>query len=65
VSVLKPSGQRHQPFAVQAQQRGGIARQQGAHGFQQAPIALAFGQFAGQVGDQWQQEQGFGGMVQS
>jgi len=46
--------QRHQPFAVQAQQRGGIARQQGAQGFEQASIAFAFGQFAGQVGDQRQ-----------
>jgi hypothetical protein len=55
--------QRHQPFAVQAQQRGGIAGQQGAHGFEQATIALALGQFAGQIGDQWKQsgEQGFGG----
>ncbi|MNJ61804.1 hypothetical protein D3C77_576100 [compost metagenome] len=55
--------QRHQPFAVQAQQRGGIARQQAAHGFEQAPVAFALGQFAGQVADQRQQggEQGFCG----
>jgi hypothetical protein len=61
VGAQTVDGQRHQPFAVEAQQRGGIAGQQGAHGFQQAPITLAFGQFAGQVGDQWQQggKQGF------
>lgn len=55
--------QRHQPFAIQAQQRGGVAGQQGAHGFQQAAVALAFRQFAGQVGDQGQQggEQGLCG----
>ena len=48
-------GQRYQPFAVQAQQRGGIAWQQAAHGLQQAAVALLVGQFAGQVTDQWQQ----------
>ena len=47
--------QRHQPFTVQAQQRGGIARQQRAHGLQQAPVTLTFRQLAGQVGDQRQQ----------
>jgi hypothetical protein len=53
--------QRHQPFAVEAQQGGRVARQQGAHGFEQAAIALAFGQLAGQVDDQGQQggQQGF------
>lgn len=44
--------QRYQPFTIQAQQRGGIARQQAAHGLQQAPIALLVGQIAGQVADQ-------------
>jgi len=47
--------QRHQRLTVQAQQRGGVARQQGAHGLQQAAVTLAFGQFAGQVGDQGEQ----------
>ncbi|MNQ58008.1 hypothetical protein D3C85_721950 [compost metagenome] len=46
--------QRHQPFAVQAQQGRSIAREQGAHGFEQASVALAFGQFTRKVRDQWQ-----------
>ncbi|MNL22938.1 hypothetical protein D3C87_1443020 [compost metagenome] len=61
VGTQAVDGQRHQPFAIETQQGGGIAGQQGAHGFQQASITLAFGEFAGQVGDQWQQggKQGF------
>ena len=53
--------QRHQPFTVDAQQGGGIAGKQRAHGFEQTPIALPFGEFAGQVRDQGQQggKQGF------
>ncbi|MOA31392.1 hypothetical protein D3C78_1525470 [compost metagenome] len=47
--------QRHQPFAVQAQQGGRIAGQQAAHGVEQASVALALGQVAGQVADQRQQ----------
>ncbi|MNP70740.1 hypothetical protein D3C76_1670130 [compost metagenome] len=46
--------QRHQPLAVQAQQRGGIARQQTTHGLQQAAVAFLVGQVAGQVADQRQ-----------
>ncbi|MNP23677.1 hypothetical protein D3C76_1163940 [compost metagenome] len=45
-------GQWHQPLAIQAQEGGSIAREQGAHGFQQAPIAFAFRQVAGKVADQ-------------
>ena len=48
-------GQRHQPFAVQSQQGCGVAGQQGAQSMQQAPIALALGQVAGQIVHQRQQ----------
>ena len=59
--------QRHQPFAVQAQQRGGIAGQQPTHGLQQAAIAFLVGQVAGKVADQGQQggEQGLRGHMDS
>lgn len=62
VSTQTVHRQWHQRFAVEAQQRGGITWQQSAHGFEQAPVALALGQFAGQVGDEGKQsgEQGFG-----
>ena len=46
--------QRHQPLAIKAQQGGGIARQQSAHGLKQAAVTLALWQFAGQVSDQGQ-----------
>ncbi|MNE33714.1 hypothetical protein D3C80_1274010 [compost metagenome] len=61
VGTQAVDGQRHQPFTIKTQQGGGVAREQGAHGFQQASITFALGQFAGQVGDQGQQssEQGF------
>ncbi|MNF13899.1 hypothetical protein D3C80_2159020 [compost metagenome] len=39
-------------LAIQAQQGGGIAWQQLAKGFQQAPVAFAVRQLAGQVGHQ-------------
>ncbi|MNE90420.1 hypothetical protein D3C80_1879310 [compost metagenome] len=55
VGTQAVDGQWHQPFTIKAQQGGGIAWEQGAHGFQQAAITLALGQFAGQVGDQGQQ----------
>ncbi len=53
--------ERHQHVTVQAQQRRGVAGKQRAHRAQQAFIALALGQFARQVTDQWNQdvEKGF------
>ncbi|MNR42214.1 hypothetical protein D3C85_1607070 [compost metagenome] len=54
VGAQPVDGQRHQPFAIKAQQGSGIAGQEGAHGFEQASIALAFRQFARQVRDQGQ-----------
>ncbi len=47
--------QGYQPFTVQAQQRSGVARQQAAHGLQQAAVALLIGQIAGQITDEGQQ----------
>ncbi|MNR54829.1 hypothetical protein D3C85_1750920 [compost metagenome] len=47
--------QRHQGVAVQAQQGGGIGRQQRAQGTEQAAVALLLGQVAGQVGHQREQ----------
>ncbi|MOA39017.1 hypothetical protein D3C78_1607630 [compost metagenome] len=44
--------QRHQGVAIQAQQGGGVGRQQRAQGAEQATVALLFGQLAGQVGHQ-------------
>ena len=55
--------QRDQVFAVQAQQRGGVAGQQVAQGLEQAAVAFVFRQVAGQVGNQRDQggKQGVGG----
>ncbi|MNT32529.1 hypothetical protein D3C72_1684160 [compost metagenome] len=44
--------QGHQLVTVQAQQGGGIAGQEPAQGFEQAPVAFALGEFAGEVADQ-------------
>ena len=44
--------QRDQVFAVQAQQRGGVAGQQVAQGLEQSAVAFVFRQVAGQVGNQ-------------
>ncbi|MNJ04359.1 hypothetical protein D3C73_1650750 [compost metagenome] len=52
VGTQSVDSQRYQPFAIQAQKGGRVAWEQGAHGFQQASITLAFGKFAGQVGHQ-------------
>ncbi|MNQ36405.1 hypothetical protein D3C85_499250 [compost metagenome] len=48
-------GQRHQGVAVQAQQGGGIGRQQRAQRAEQAAVAFLLGKVAGQVGHQWDQ----------
>ncbi|KFF31933.1 hypothetical protein G039_0329580 [Pseudomonas aeruginosa VRFPA01] len=55
--------QRNQLFAIQAQQRGGVAGQQVAQGVEQAAVAFVFREVAGQVGDQRNQrgKQGVGG----
>ncbi|MNN56127.1 hypothetical protein D3C81_1710430 [compost metagenome] len=45
----------HQPFAIEPQQRSGIAGQQTAHGLQQAAVAFLVGQVPGQVTDQGEQ----------
>ncbi|MNP14490.1 hypothetical protein D3C76_1068170 [compost metagenome] len=44
--------QGHQLITVQAQQGGGIAGQEPAQRFEQAPVAFALGKFAGEIADQ-------------
>ncbi len=56
---------RQQQFAIELEQRHRIAGEQPAQCGQQAPVALAIVQFAGQVGDQGDQrfEQGISGHI--